>query len=44
MHRKRFHLTFNFLGYILAPLAVHPEFQKRRIGADLITSSCTSSY
>lgn len=25
-----------FLGYILAPLAVHPSFQKRRIGTRLI--------
>jgi len=28
--------TDNYQGYILAPLAVHPEFQKRRIGASLI--------
>lgn len=28
--------TDKFLGYILAPLAVHPEFQQRRIGTNLI--------
>ena len=28
--------TDNFQGYLLAPLAVHPEFQKRGIGTKLI--------
>ena len=28
--------TDKYQGYILAPLAVHPQFQKRRIGANLI--------
>ena len=28
----------NFRGYILAPLAVKPDFQKRRIGSKLIES------
>lgn len=28
----------NFVGYILAPLAVHPELQKRGIGTELIES------
>lgn len=28
--------TDKFRGYLLAPLAVHPEFQKRGIGASLI--------
>ncbi|BBB26139.1 GNAT family N-acetyltransferase [Amphritea japonica] len=26
----------NFLGYILAPLAVHPDYQKREVGSQLI--------
>jgi putative acetyltransferase len=30
--------TDTFVGYILAPLAVHPEHQKRGIGTELIAS------
>ncbi len=31
-------VNHNFLGYLLAPLAVHPEFQKQGIGTQLIES------
>ena len=36
----------NFMGYILAPVAVHPEFQKRGIGTVLIESGfeCIVSF
>ncbi len=33
----RIDMDQDFRGYILSPLAVNPDFQKRRVGADLIT-------